>query len=104
MAKKTKDPYAELNKPRQQGDEVEVPADEPVDEKPEPRPMTGVTTLHTGRELPPVLPREDADPLLVECLDVFRTLQAGGAITTTCAPAHEAIDRMIVKLTLAVKG
>ncbi len=42
--------------------------------------------------------RDDADPLMVECYNLFRTLQAGGVLNPWCGLALIQVDNILMKL------
>lgn len=106
MAKKRDNPFGKFergpgkSKPKPEPEVVEQP-------KPEPEPIKAsgpVTTLHSGTELPKVCVVEGADQLHVECLELFRKMQAGGMINPMCPWVNEDVDEMIMKLTKVVEG
>lgn len=61
-------------------------------------------TLMTGGQLPPAVPKEGANPLLVESLSMFEKLLAGGVIFPWARLAQDDVAELIKRLRSEVEG
>lgn len=61
-------------------------------------------TLMTGGQLPPAVPKEGANPLLVESLSLFEKLLAGGVIFPWARLAQDDVAELIKRLRSEVEG